>query len=316
MSFYWKKQLNMKKKIYAIISLIIILTFIGYIIYDSISSVKIENPEKESGNTTGPSDQWRIEKEFQSTDGQLLSVAVSENGTIYLGGDSFLACYDESLSSKWNLKMPGKITAISVYGDTVFAASVENIFLVSNNGRMITEWGPYEANSIITSVSAGRKYIAFADAGSKRVFIIRKDGEVISMLGQGNDEFIIPSPYFDVALSGEDLVFAANTGYRRIETWIADGIKKSQFGEPGTAPGAFCGCCNPAHFAVIPLGFVTAEKGINRIKILGPDGAFIEFVSSKNSFTPSVPLDVASNDGITIYAANPADSKLYVFKRK
>jgi hypothetical protein len=306
----------MKKKIYAIISLIIILTFIGYIIYDSISSVKIENPEKESGNTPGPSDQWRIEKEFQSTDGQLLSVAVSENGTIYLGGDSFLACYDESLSSKWNLKMPGKITAISVYGDTVFAASVENIFLVSDNGRMITEWGPYEANSIITSVSAGRKYIAFADAGSKRVFIIRKDGEVISMLGQGNDEFIIPSPYFDVALSGEDLVFAANTGYRRIETWIADGIKKSQFGEPGTAPGAFCGCCNPAHFAVIPLGFVTAEKGINRIKILGPDGAFIEFVSSKNSFTPSVPLDVASNDGITIYAANPADSKLYVFKRK
>ena len=117
-------------------------------------------------------------------------------------------------------------------------------------------------------------------------------------------------------MSGENLVFAANTGYRRIETWTVDGKKISQFGEPGTAPGAFCGCCNPAHFAVIPQGFVTAEKGINRIKILGPDGAFIEFVSSKNSFTASVPLDVASNDGMTIYAANPADSKLYIFKRK
>jgi len=306
----------MKKKIYAIISLIIILTFIGYIIYDSISSSKSQNPENESGKITGPPDQWIIEKELHITDGQLLSVAVSENGIIYLGGDSFLSCYDDFLSRKWNIKMPGKITAVSVFGDTVYTASGELIFLVSNTGRMITEWGPYEANSIITSVSAGRKYIAFADAGSKRVFILRKDGEVISMLGQGNDEFIIPSPYFDVVLSGEDLVFAANTGYRRIERWTADGKKISQFGEPGTAPGAFCGCCNPAHFAVIPLGFVTAEKGINRIKILGPDGAFIEFVSSKNSFTPSVPLDVASNDGITIYAANPADSKLYVFKRK
>jgi hypothetical protein len=90
----------------------------------------------------------------------------------------------------------------------------------------------------------------------------------------------------------------------------------TQFGEPGTAPGAFCGCCNPAHFALIPQGFVTAEKGINRIKILDADGKFIEFVSSKNSFTPSIPLDIASVDGITIYAANPADSKLYVFKRR
>ena len=161
------------------------MTFIGYIIYDSISSAKIENPEKESGKITSPPDQWRIEKELQITDGQLLSVAVSENGIIYLGGDSFLACYDEFLSGKWNIKMPGKITAVSVYGDTVYAASGELIFLVSNTGRMITEWGPFEANSIITSVSAGKKYVAFADAGSKRVFILRKDGEVISMARPG-----------------------------------------------------------------------------------------------------------------------------------
>jgi hypothetical protein len=30
----------------------------------------------------------------------------------------------------------------------------------------------------------------------------------------------------------------------------------------------------------------------------------------------SIPLDLASLDGTTIYAANPADSKLYIFKRK
>jgi hypothetical protein len=67
---------------------------------------------------------------------------------------------------------------------------------------------------------------------------------------------------------------------------------------------------------LIPGGYITAEKGLNRIKILGSKGEFIEAVSFSNKFIPSVPLDVASADGSIIYAANPADSKLYSFKRK
>ncbi|MBG0860262.1 MAG: hypothetical protein IQL11_12220, partial [Bacteroidales bacterium] len=63
-------------------------------------------------------------------------------------------------------------------------------------------------------------------------------------------------------------------------------------------------------------GFVTAEKGINRIKILDQLGVFVEFVSSVNNFVPPLPLDIASLDGSLIYGANPADSKLYIFQRK
>ncbi len=37
----------------------------------------------------------------------------------------------------------------------------------------------------------------------------------------------------------------------------------------------FFGCCNPAHFAVLPDGrFVTSEKGIPRIKIYTAQGQF------------------------------------------
>ena len=306
----------MNKKIYAIVSLLIILTFIGYIIYDSVSLRSGDGPAEVNKQDTIPPDQWMASEEMHITDGPLISVAVSTDGNVLVGGESYLSCYNEYLSRIWTLKMPGSITAVTVNGDTIYAASAETIFLVSTAGKMITEWGPYEANSIITSVSANQKYVAFADAGVKRVFILRKNGEVFAMLGQSDKKFIIPSPYFDVALYGDNIIYAANTGHRRIEEWTTDGILKSQFGEPGTAPGAFCGCCNPAHFAVIPQGFVTSEKGINRIKILEKDGTFKEFVSTENKFMASVPLDVASADGKTIYAANPADSKLYVFKRK
>jgi hypothetical protein len=90
----------------------------------------------------------------------------------------------------------------------------------------------------------------------------------------------------------------------------------SFFGEAGTGPEAFCGCCNPAHFTVIPAGFITAEKGLNRIKILDKNGKFVEYISADNKFTASIPLDVASFAGEIVYAANPADSKLYIFTRK
>ncbi len=148
------------------------------------------------------------------------------------------------------------------------------------------------------------------------IFILDKRGNVKKLIGQNDGQFIIPSGYFDVALDGENNLFVANTGHRRIETRSIDGTLNGYFGEPGTAPGAFCGCCNPAHFILIPDGFITAEKGINRIKILDKKGEFVEYVSSKNSFANSVPLDIATADGQTIYAANPADSKLYIFTRK
>jgi hypothetical protein len=139
---------------------------------------------------------------------------------------------------------------------------------------------------------------------------------VKKIVGKDAPQFVLPSAYFDVALKDDNSFFVANTGQRRIESRNAEGSMGEYFGSPGLAPEAFCGCCNPAHFAVIPGGFITAEKGINRIKILNEKGEFVELVSSKNSFAPAVPLDVASADGKTIYAANPADSKIYVFKRK
>lgn len=304
----------MGKKPAAIFSLIIILAFMAYMIYDAARGSG--GTEKPAATTTEEYEaDWSIERTYSLPAGSLTSVAVSENGMIFLGGDSFVSALDKNLGLLWSLETEGKITALAVTGDTIFASTTETIFLVSSSGKLITEWGPYEGNSIITSLSASPQHVVIADAGNKRVFVLDREGEVLKMMGQGDERFLIPSGYFDVALSG-NLVFAANTGNRRIETWTTDGRKTEEFGEPGTAPGAFCGCCNPAHFAVIPQGFVTAEKGINRIKILDRDGNFIEFVSVNNDFNQSIPLDVASADGVTIYAANNFDNKLYVFKRK
>jgi hypothetical protein len=304
----------MNKKLSAIFALTIILAFMGYIIYDATSGSDRE-PASESARDTTYSDNWKITGTISVDKGSLSSVAVSGNGMICLAGDSFIKALGPGLNELWNIATEQKITALAVSGDTIFASTEETILVVSKDGKILNEWGPYEGNSIITSLSAGHGKLAAADAGSKRIFILGREGDVISMLGQSGDHFIIPSPYFDLAWSDNNLV-VANPGRRRIETWSTDGKMISASGEPGTAPGAFCGCCNPSHIAIIPNGIVTAEKGINRIKILNREGSFVEFVSSRNSFDQSVPLDLATDDGTRIYAADKTDSKLYIFERK
>jgi hypothetical protein len=306
----------MNKKALAFISVLIILFFIGYMIFDFIKPKSSGKNETKTQEIQAIPDAWKISNELKVNEGSLKAVTVTLAGKIYLGGNSFVSCYDKDLKLIWNLKTPSPVTSLSTFGDTIFASTIEQILILSQDGRIKSEWGPFEDSSIITSVSSNKKFIAFADAGNKMVFILDKGGEVKNMIGQNGGQFIIPSPYFAVALNSDNMLFVSNTGHRRIETRNLDGEIKSFFGEPGTAPEAFCGCCNPAHFILIPDGFVTAEKGINRIKILNKKGEFVEFVSSKNQFVASIPLDLASADGKTIYAANPADSKLYIFTRK
>jgi hypothetical protein len=305
----------MDKKLVTVLSVLVIVVFIGYMILD-VSRPEGPAPAEGINFNSEIEDAWMISREMVISEGTLNAVAASSTGRIYLGGDSFVSCYDTDLNMLWNTKTDSVITSISVSGDSIFASTMEHILILSQDGKILNEWGPFEEGSMITSISSNRNFVAIADAGNKIVFILDKGGEVIRMIGQSEREFIIPSPYFDIAIDKDNLLYTANTGKHRIETRTPDGDIKSFFGEAGAAPEYFSGCCAPAHFIVLHDGFVTAEKGINRIKILNTRGEFVEFVNSRNTFLKSVPLDLASFDGKTIYAANPADSKLYVFKRK
>ena len=306
----------MNKKTATLLIIILITIFLGYIVFDMAFRKEVDRKEIAVVDSSAIPDMWELVKEFQPGFGTLTSVATADDGKIILAGESFIACYDKGLRELWNFRGDYIIHGVSSFNDTVYAASGETILVLNDKGELCDEWGPFEDNAIITSVSAGKKYIAFADAGNKIVVVLDKKGALVSITGLGGKEFIIPSPYFDVAVGEDNSIYVANTGHRRVETRTVEGTLLRYFGEAGSAPDAFCGCCNPAHFTLLPEGFVTAEKGINRIKILDKDGEFVEFVSSVNKFFASIPLDVAVDSERTIYAANSQDSKLYVFKRK
>jgi hypothetical protein len=305
----------MNKKLISVLSVLVIVVFIGFIIFDVSKSSGSEKVVTQNADSAVLPDAWAITRVFKVEEGKLEAVSVS-TGKIYLGGDSFVSCYDKDLRLIWNVKTPAPVTSLSNSGDSIFASTATQIMVIDKGGKLLGDWGPFEDSSLITSVTANSKYVAFADAGSRVVFVLDKGGEVKKMIGQGDKQFVIPSPYFEVVLDKDNILYTANTGKHRVETRNINGDVLSYFGQPGTGPNYFCGCCAPPHFVVLPDGFVTAEKGINRIKILDKKGEFVEFVSSHNNFIKSVPLDLASIDGKTIYAAYPGESKLYVFNRK
>jgi hypothetical protein len=306
----------MNKKTASVLAVLIILVFIAYMVYDTISP-DVEKPSDKSGKAIPEhQDLWVVWKTLDPASGSLKAVTVSKEGSVFVGGDSWVGCYNNELNLVWNLITPKPVTSLSISGDSLFASTQETIIILSLKGEIKGEWGPFDNNTIITSVTANKAFVAFADAGNKIVCVLKKNGDMKSIIGKSNEPFIVPSPYFDVALTADNSLYIANTGNRRIEKRTIGGELLGYFGQPGTDPDAFCGCCNPAHFVVTGDGFVTAEKGINRIKVLNADGKFREFVSSENKFLASIPLDLAYADVETIYAANPADHKLYIFKRK
>lgn len=146
---------------------------------------------------------------------------------------------------------------------------------------------------------------------------MNREGALKHFFGQPGNQFLVPSPYFDVSFLEDGTLGVANPGKRRIEYRTVNGEIISVFGEEGVGLEEFCGCCNPSHFAFMPDGrIVTAEKGINRMKMLDQNGNLIELVAQLQEFKASIPLDLAiSNEGI-IYAANGANSILYIFERK
>jgi hypothetical protein len=306
----------MNKRWATVTIIVLLLVFVGYIVVDLTLKQEASISTQVTTETSADEDKWVAERIFEPGKGQLNAISVTRNGKIILGGELFIACYNKDFNLEWEYKPEMPVTALTVSGDNIYAA-IQNVILVLNQkGEKSDEWGPFESDAYITSLAANDRLLAFGDAANKKVYLLNNTGVMKTIIGGPEDPFILPSFYFDVAIDPEDNLYVANTGNRRIEKRVIDGTLVSYFGEPGTDKNAFCGCCNPAHFILIPGGFVTAEKGINRIKILDEKGEFTEFVSSVNRFVPALPLDIASSDGSVIYGANPADSKVYVFKRK
>ncbi|NJO93063.1 MAG: hypothetical protein HC831_31980 [Chloroflexia bacterium] len=77
----------------------------------------------------------------------------------------------------------------------------------------------------------------------------------------------------------------------------------------------FSGCCNPSHAALLSDGsFVTAEKGLERVKIHNANGDLKCVVAKPNQFIEgTVGLDLAVDSKDRIFILDPEKKMIRIF---
>ncbi|UCF17843.1 MAG: hypothetical protein JSW59_10330 [Phycisphaerales bacterium] len=209
------------------------------------------------------------------------TIAVDAKSTIYVGGDKSIRVFASSgkLLDEIGLdQTPGCLT-VSADG-SVFVGLRDHVEIYDMQGRPIASWKSLGSDAILTSVVVSEDDVFVADAGNRVVVRYDRRGNIVARIGEKDPErnvpgFVVPSAYFDLALSGDGLLRAVNPGRLRVDAYTFDGDYEFSWGKGTVDVDGFCGCCNPVNIAVLPGGgFVTCEKGLVRVKIYDSQGEF------------------------------------------
>lgn len=250
----------------------------------------------------------------------LSALAIASDGKVYVAGVNALEIFPGAKM----VPMDGTPTCLAVDDDgTVFAGLRDHVERISMDGNK-TAWPSPDEKAFLTSIAVDEWYAYVADAGSRRIWRYKKEGGAPHEIGKkdwANDVrgFNVPSPCFDVAISRTDgSIWAVNPGYHALENYRPDGMPLSRWENASFGIGGFSGCCNPSHFALLSDGaFVTAEKGLPRVKIHNLDGSLRCVVAAPDQFDEGVDgLDLAVDAGGRIYVLDPARNQVRIFEEK
>ena len=262
-------------------------------------------------------------------------IAVGPDGTTYIVGDQDLLILTPRTGSmvQTSLSASPRCLAVGPDGD-IYVGMTDHVQVFSSTTEMKTRWDILRHTSILTSIAVTDQDVFVADAGGHVVLRYDKSGKLLGRIGRKDPArnvpgFVIPSAYFDIAVAPDGLLRVANPGMHRIEGYTAEGdFELEPWGKNGTDINKFCGCCNPVNFALLPDGsFVTVEKGLTRVKIYDPEGAFVGVVAAPKHFSRHDEigagrgsdlggLDVAVDAQGRILILDPLTSEVRVFIRK
>jgi len=247
-----------------------------------------------------------------------------QDGQLCIGYANQLQLIDTVGVEVFNTSVEGPVTAIKLAtNDEIFVACKTHILKYNLSGTQMESWSAIDSGSFITSIELKDDYVYVADAGGPVVYQYNLFGEILHPIDGKNRTdnkhgFIIPSPYFDLATDSKNQLWVANTGMQALENLSTDGAVRSFWGAASYDISGFIGCCNPAHFTILPNdAFVTCEKGLVRIKVYHASGALDAVVATPDDFdVNSEPLDLTADEQGNIYALDQSRKMIRKFERK
>jgi hypothetical protein len=218
-----------------------------------------------------------IETGFNKSSG----ITVDSAGTIYAAGDSAVRLFDGGGNSQGEIRLDSKPRCVAVSKNgKIYIGMKDHVRVYDSGKKHLASWPRLDDDAVLTSIAVLKDDIFAADAGNRIVLHYDTNGKLLSRIGGKNKArnipgFVIPSPYFDLAIADDGLLRVVNPGRHRIEAYTFGGDLEFWWGTYSPNVEGFCGCCNPVNFAILKDGgFVTVEKGLVRVKVYDADGKF------------------------------------------
>jgi len=252
---------------------------------------------------------------------ELRGLAIAGDDRIYVVGDELLLLLDSSGTEllRATVGEPPGCVAVSEDGE-IHVGMGDHVEVYAAALTRKSKWPRISADSIITSIAVSSKGVFVADAGTLSVYCYDRSGSLLRRITKrkGDDGFkgfIVPSPYFDVALDSEGILWVVNPGRHEFDSFTDDGSFRSSWKRSSIRLDGFSGCCNPTHMAILPDdSFVTSEKGIARVKVHGASGDFSTVVATPAQFSEdTVGLDLAVDSLGNIWVLDPKERALRIF---
>ena len=229
------------------------------------------------------------------------AIFIDSQGAIYVAGDNAVRVFDDGGKLLNEIKLPeaSMSLAVETTGDDntsedikIYIAMKDHVEIYNSRGKSLARWQSPGDKAVLTSIAVSKNNVFVADAGNRIVWRYDITGKIINRIGRKDADrniagFVIPSPYFDLAVGRDGLLRVVNPGIHHIEAYTFEGDLELSWGEFSSGVEGFCGCCNPVNFAILhgsdPAGandnFVTCEKGLTRVKIYDPIGSFVGVVA-------------------------------------
>lgn len=214
------------------------------------------------------------------------ALAVDVEGRYYVAGDEAVRVLSETGTLERVISVAGQPGCVAVATDgRLYIGLRSHVEVFDGEGQRLASWEKLGLRAFLTSIALTKDDVLVADAGNAVVVRFDPNGTLIGRIGEKDADrnipgIHVPSPYFDIAVAPDGLLRVVNPDRLRVEAYTLRGDLEFWWGQASTNVADFCGCCNPVNFAMFPDGsYVTAEKGLIRVKIYDPEGTFVGVVA-------------------------------------
>jgi hypothetical protein len=219
------------------------------------------------------------------------ALSVDASGTLYVAGDQAIKVIDPQGSIKNTIALTVAPRCLAPAEKELYIGTRDHIMVADRSGKVQATWPGLGENAVVTNIALDEEHVFIADAGQRVVWCFDRKGKLIRRIGdkdskKGIPGFVVPSPFFDLAIGPDGLLWVANPGRHQVEAYTEKGDREFAWGQFGNNLDDFTACCNPMNFAILPDGgFVTVEKGIVRIKVYDADGKLRGLVAVPEQLT-------------------------------